>query len=268
MDSVTSTYIGIVCPMANEGPAAVDFARAVLAQFTLAYPVTLFVIFDKANRDDSLERMRDYGASEPRLRIVWAPENRNVVDAYVRGYREAVEAKCDWILEIDAGFSHQPEEIPRFLELLHKGYDCIFGCRFMPGGKMEDPSYQRYLISRSGSALTNLLIGTELRDMTSGFEMFSRSTMEMLLRRGIQSKAHFFQTEIKVYCQYLKAAEVPITYRSPSPRLGSKALEDAFNQLWRLTKLRWKGDLARSARMEQNTVVENKKAARVSTSGS
>ena len=249
--------------MANEGAAAVDFAKAVLQQFSVAYPVTLFLIFDNANRDDSLDRVREYSLLEPRIHIVWAPENRNVVDAYVRGYREAVRAKCDWILEIDAGFSHQPEEIPRFLSLLDKGYDCIFGCRFMPGGKMEDPSYKRYAISRAGSILTNVLIGTKLRDMTSGFEMFSRSTMEMLLRRGIQSKAHFFQTEIKVYCQHLQSVEVPITYRSPSPRLGSKALKDALRQLWRLTKLSRAGELDKTAHLETGGPVENKKAARV-----
>jgi dolichol-phosphate mannosyltransferase len=65
----------------------------------------------------------------------------------------------------------------------------------------------------------------------------------MVLDRGVQSRAHFFQTEIKAYCRNLKIAEVPITYSSPSPRLDRAALNDALSQLWRLFRLRLRGKL-------------------------
>jgi dolichol-phosphate mannosyltransferase len=73
--------------------------------------------------------------------------------------------------------------------------------------------------------------------------LFTRDALQMVLDRGIQSRAHFFQTEIKTYCRKLKIAEVPITYRSASPRLGNTAVKDAFKQLWRLFKLRITGRL-------------------------
>ncbi len=65
----------------------------------------------------------------------------------------------------------------------------------------------------------------------------------MVLERGIVSRAHFFQTEIKVYCRNLRIVEVPIHYSAPSPRLGSSALKDSFRQLWRLFGLRREGRL-------------------------
>jgi len=65
----------------------------------------------------------------------------------------------------------------------------------------------------------------------------------MVLDRGVQSRAHFFQTEIKTHCRNLKFVEVPITYRAASPRLGSASLAEAFRQLWRLTQLRRRGQL-------------------------
>ena len=114
--------------------------------------------------------------AEPRLRVVWAPENQCVVDAYVRGYREALIAGVDWILEIDAGFSHQPQDIPQFFDTMLQGYDCVFGSRFMPGGRFSGGSLKRYLISRGGSVLANLVLGTKETDMTSGFELFSRAS--------------------------------------------------------------------------------------------
>jgi dolichol-phosphate mannosyltransferase len=235
--------LGIVCPMANEGDRAGRFVGAVLDRCQGFRKVRFFAVLDTVSTDNTLERLRELEREEPRLSVVWAPENRHIVDAYVRGYREALSAGSDWILEIDAGFSHQPEEIGRFFQTMRQGYDCVFGSRFMKGGAMTDISPIRYIVSRGGTLLANLLLGTRLEDMTSGFELFSRAALEMVLRRGIQSKAHFFQTEIKVYCRSLRVAEVPIHYRSPSPSLSSAALMDSFRQLWRLYLLRRTGAL-------------------------
>ena len=233
--------LGIVCPMANEGDEAVAFSKAVLQHCPGFRNVTFFAVFDRVTRDSSLDQMRELEKSEPRLRVVWAPENRCVVDAYLLGYKEALDSGCDWILEIDAGFSHQPEDIPQFFDAMEQGMDCVFGSRSL--GRFERSSTKRRFVSRGGTALANLLLGTRQTDMTSGFELFSRETLRKLMERGIQSRAHFFQTEIKTYCRKLRFVEVPITYRAASPRLGSSALEDAFKQLWRLFQLRLKGQL-------------------------
>lgn len=242
MLSASRIHLGVICPMANEGQDGVRFVEAALEQSARCRKTTFFAVLDKVTTDNSVELLREYARIEPRLEVVWAPENRNVVDAYVRGYREAVAAGCDWILEIDAGFSHRPEQIPTFLRVMEDGYDCVFGSRFAPGGSMER-SLKRYLVSRGGTLLANLLLGTRLSDMTSGYELFSHSALSAVLEIGIQSRAHFFQTEIRTYCRNLRFAEVPIHYKSPSPRLGSSSIKDAFHQLWRLTKLRWAGKL-------------------------
>ena len=229
--------------MANEGADSTRFVVEVLKQCSAWREVFFFAVLDNATTDDSLALLSALAATEPRLKVVWSPENRCVVDAYLRGYREALLAGADWILEIDAGFSHQPEDMARFFELVSKGYDCIFGSRFMAGGSFDSHSKKRYLISRGGTILTNLLLGTKQTDMTSGFEMFSRNALEMVLAKGIYSRAHFFQTEIKVHCRGLRIVEVPICYRAPSPRLGGSALADSFRHLWRLFKLRCAGRL-------------------------
>lgn len=233
--------LGIVCPMANEGVEAVRFCKAALCECPGFERVQFFAVFDRITKDSSLEQMREFERIEPRLQVVWAPENRSVVDAYVRGYREALSAGCDWILEIDAGFSHRPEEIPQFFEAMESGFDCVFGSRSL--GRFDETRWQRRFISRGGTVLTNLLLGTRQTDMTSGFELFSRKTLSMVMERGIRSRAHFFQTEIKTYCRNLHFIEVPITYRTDSVRVNSSALLDAFKQLWHLFQLRLKGKL-------------------------
>ena len=231
----SAVRLAVVCPMANEGADAVPFVKEVLRRCDGFTNSTFFAVLDRANKDNSLDLLREYAVSERRLCVVWAPENRCVVDAYVRGYREALAAGADWILEIDAGFSHQPEDVPKFFEAMESGrYDCVFGSRFMAGSRLSDRSWKRYMVSRGGTLLTNLLLGTRQTDMTSGFQLFSRGTLQMVLRRGIHSRAHFFQTEMKVHCRGLQICEVPIHYRAPSPRLGRSAVREAFRELKRL----------------------------------
>lgn len=233
--------LGIVCPMANEGDDAVAFCKEVLEHCSGFKKVIFFAVFDRVTKDSSLDQMRELERIEPRLCVVWAPENRCVVDAYLRGYKEALESGSDWILEIDAGFSHQPRDIPQFFDAMEEGMDCVFGSRSL--GSFKDSSMKRRLVSGGGTKLANLLLGTRQTDMTSGFELFSRETLSLVLGRGIQSRAHFFQTEIKTYCRNLRFVEVPINYRAASPRLSSSALADAFKQLWRLFQLRLEGHL-------------------------
>jgi dolichol-phosphate mannosyltransferase len=236
--SRSAKNLAVVCPMANEGDNAAAFALSTLKQCVGFRSVTFLAVIDKASTDNTREVLEDLARTNPAVVVVWAPENRCAVDAYVRGYKEAMAREADWILEIDAGFSHQPEDIPQFFDQMEKGHDCVFGSRFMRGGKVTEGSSKRYFVSRMGTVLSNFLLGTQLADMTSGFEMFSRQAMQHILERGIQSRAHFFQTEIKFYCRNLKIVEVPIHYKSPSPRMKSSAITDAFRQLGRLFVLR------------------------------
>lgn len=235
--------LGIVCPMANEIDSALAFVSQVFKYCQGFKSVSFFVVLDRVSTDGTLDLLLDLAYREDRLKVVWAPENRCVVDAYVRGYQEALNADCDWILEIDGGFSHQPQDIPRFFEAMLQGYDCVFGSRFCRGGKISDSSTKRHLISRAGTVTTNLLLGTRLKDMTSGFELFTANSLRYVLARGIQSRFHFFQTEIRVYCHALRIREVPIHYKAASPSVGTAALIDSLKILGRLFRMRLKGQL-------------------------
>jgi dolichol-phosphate mannosyltransferase len=232
--------LGIVCPMANEEASAVRFVKAVLEQCA-AFPfraTRFFAILDNACHDRTRFLLEELQSSEQRLRVIWAPENRCVVDAYVRGYREALNSACDWILEIDGGFSHQPENIPQFFQTMRAGYDCVFGSRFCDGGEITDSSRKRQLLSRGGTILTNALMGTKLKDMTSGFELFSRAALEHVLAKGIKSRGHFFQTEIKINCRDMKIVEVPIHYRAASNSVNQRVIKDSLSNLWRMYRLK------------------------------
>jgi len=232
--------LGIVCPMANEERSAADLVAQVLAAAGEFREVRFYAVLDRVSRDGTRQILERLAADETRLEVVWAPENSCVVDAYVRGYREAIARGHDFILEMDAGFSHRPEDLPKFFQAIDGRYDCVFGSRFVSGGSMTDSPWHRRLISRGGTVMANLLLGTRYRDMTSGFELFSRSALIEILQRGIRSRAHFFQTEIKYHARNMRTLEVPIRYTAASPSVGIKSLRDAFGHLFELAWSRWK----------------------------
>ena len=231
--------------MANEEETAIGFVKEVLDQCaSRAFKtVTFFAVLDNVSKDNTLALLRQLAKEQPTVRIVWAPENRSVVDAYIRGYQEALASGCDWILEIDGGYSHQPSDIPQFFERMLEGYACVFGSRFCEGGRIVEGTVKRHFVSRAGTVLSNIVLGTKLKDMTSGFELFSRPVLQKVLARGIRSRGPFFQTEIRTYCKNLRAVEVPILYRAPSHDLNNSSLKDAFINLWRLFGLRVSGRL-------------------------
>lgn len=227
--------------MANEADSAEKFVEAVLAAASPFGEVRHFVILDNASQDGTLDLIRSLAESDSRVVLIWAPENRSVVDAYMRGYRRALDEGFDWILEIDAGFSHQPAELEHFIVHLDDEIQCVFGTRYQTRGLVTDTPMKRRFVSRGGTFLTNLLLGTRLSDMTSGYQLFRADALQVILDKGVRSRAHFFQTEMKFYARRMKMIEVPITYRAPSPSLKAWVLRDAAANLARLVWMRITG---------------------------
>ena len=89
--------LGVVCPMANEQATAIAFVEAVLAQCRSRdfASITFFAVLDRAGTDATRALLEQHAMVQPQLQAVWAPQNKNVVDAYLRGYREALAASCD-----------------------------------------------------------------------------------------------------------------------------------------------------------------------------
>jgi dolichol-phosphate mannosyltransferase len=233
MNDQIKIRLAVVVPLANEEKTVDDFLSRVVEH--LLPNDRVFCVVDHISKDNTRARVEHLSHRDPRIVMVWAPENRCVVDAYFRGYESALEAGASWILEMDGGMSHQPEEIPRFLKYVEGDFDYVVGCRFMAGGS-HTGSFWRRFVSWSGGVLANALLGTRMRDMTSGFEMFSSKAMKLVTTHGVRSRAHFFQTEIKYLLRDWRWVEVPITYRSTSPRVPSGALVESLRLLWQMRR--------------------------------
>lgn len=221
----------IVVPMANEESDFKPFIEMMNFVIDELNPGNVYFIVDSVSKDRTLELCNELSAKDPRYITVWSPENRNVVDAYVKGLRVAYEAGHDLIIEMDAGLSHDPRAIPMFLRVLNEGNECAFGSRFINGGSMGDSPFKRRMLSKTGTILANMLLGTKLRDMTSGFQGFHRNVVEKIIHHEFRSKAHFYQTELRYLLRKRRIFEVPIHYQAPSPRVSKKAISNAYKTL-------------------------------------
>src|SRR4030042_1960319 len=129
----------LVIPMANESEHFYEFVSSLTSVLdNLTYGNVYFVV-DNVSKDSTLELCNNISDGDKRFHTIWAPENKNVVDAYIRGYREALQrSDADYIIEMDAGLSHDPASLGTFIHFLDEGYDCVYGSRFIEGGSMGD----------------------------------------------------------------------------------------------------------------------------------
>lgn len=221
----------IVTPLANEEQDFDIFIKEMNFVIDVLNPGKVYMIVDNASKDRTLELCYELSKKDNRYVTVYAPENRNVVDAYRRGLKEAYDAGHDIIIELDAGLSHDPKAIPMFLRVLNEGNECAFGSRFINGGSMGNSPFNRRMLSRTGTILANILLGTHLSDMTSGFQGFHKDVVKAILDHPFKSKAHFYQTELRYLLRKRRTMEIPIHYNAPSPRVSNGAIKNALSTL-------------------------------------
>lgn len=214
----------IIVPLANEEQEFTEFIDSLSRVMDRLASGTVYLVVDSISTDRTLHLCRALEQADKRYRTIWAPENRNVVDAYLRGYREAYANGHELIMEMDAGLSHDPRALPMFLRVLNEGNECAFGSRFINGGSITESSYKRLLLSKVGTVLSNILLGTRMYDMTSGYQGFHRTIVARFLTYPLLSKAHFYQTELRYLLRYTRFAEIPIHYKAPSPRVSQRAI--------------------------------------------
>ena len=223
----------IVMPVANEEATMGSVIEKILA---LPYDnLYLYPVIDSYSKDRTEEIIRSY---EPggRVKCIFYKESRGVISCYLEGYRQALRDGAECVLEMDGGGSHQPEEIPQFIEKLEEGYDCVWGSRFTEGGEMSHQPLYRKILSSGGTILANLVLGTKLKDMTSGFEGFQRHVLESMDLDKFLSTGHMYQTEMRYYCRNLNCVEVPIHYIGGDSSLKLKSVTEALEILFKLKR--------------------------------
>ena len=231
----------IVMPVANEEGTMGQILDEILE---LPYEnLYIYPVVDSYSKDRTEEIIREKEKISDKVKCIFYQESTGVISCYLEGFRQALADGAERILEMDGGGSHLPAEIPQFLEKMEEGYDCVWGSRFMEGGSMKEQPLYRRILSQGGTFLSNFVLGTRLKDMTSGFEGFQREVLESMNLDSFLSTGHMYQTEMRFYCRNLRTIEVPIHYVGTASSLKGSSVTEALKLLFQLKRnetLIWK----------------------------
>ena len=228
-------------PVANEESTMGQILDEILG---LPYEnLYIYPVVDSYSKDHTEEIIREKEKISDKVKCIFYQESTGVISCYLEGFRQALADGAERILEMDGGGSHLPAEIPQFLEKMEEGYDCVWGSRFMEGGSMKEQPLYRRILSQGGTFLSNFVLGTRLKDMTSGFEGFQREVLESMNLDSFLSTGHMYQTEMRFYCRNLRTIEVPIHYVGTASSLKGSSVTEALKLLFQLKRnetLIWK----------------------------
>ncbi len=196
------------------------------------------IVVDDNSPDGTGRLVAEMAAKQPRIHVVHRPARMGYGSAYLEGFQAALDMGADYIVQMDADYSHNPGDISRLIEAA-KDADLAVGSRYVKGGSTEGWPFRRRLISRGGNMVARFLLALPIRDCTGGFKCFPRATLESLNFSEIRSRGFASLYEINYACHRSgkKFREVPIKFverRAGASKLSWRMIVEALTTMLRL----------------------------------
>lgn len=225
----------VLLPTYNESQNICGIVPAILD----AAPVDVMIL-DDASPDGTGTLADELATKSPRVTVVHRAEKLGLGAAYIDGFRRALAAGYERVLEMDADFSHPVAAIPTLLRLTDDA-DIALGSRWVPGGGTQNWPWHRAAISRSGSFYARTLLGVQVRDLTGGFKCFRREVLTQLPLDHIRSTGYAFQVEVtyRALRMGFRVVETPIVFVERERGVSKMSRRIVFEAVYRVPQLRW-----------------------------
>jgi len=234
--------ITVVIPTYNERDNIETLTGMILSQ-----DERVDILFVDDNSPDGTGDIADRLAStNSRVKVLHRAGKLGLGSAYREGFRIALDSGADYIVEMDADFSHDPAMLPLFIKKMSE-YDVVIGSRYINGVSVVNWPIRRLILSYCASVYTRLITGLHLSDCTGGFKCFSRKVLESLDLESIRSDGYSFQIEMNYRCHErgFRIGELPIIFvdrHAGTSKMSKQIVREAVIMVWKL-KL---GSLSRS----------------------
>jgi dolichol-phosphate mannosyltransferase len=196
------------------------------------------LIVDDNSPDGTAKYIEDLMRSNSRIHLIKRSGKLGLGTAYLEGFKYALKNNYDYIFEMDADFSHDPNEIKNFLEAI-KENDLVLGSRYINGVRVLNWPMRRLLLSFFASVYTKVITGMPVRDATGGFKCFRRKVLESIDLDKVKSNGYSFQIEMtfKAYAKGFKIQEIPIVFVDRvkgTSKMSKKIVFEAVTMVWKL----------------------------------
>jgi len=215
---------------------------AQIAQAVLGLPGGWrLLVVDDSSPDGTGELADELASRAHRVSVLHRAAKEGLGPAYLAGFAEVL--KCpdiEFVFEMDADFSHNPDDLPRLLEAARDA-DLVIGSRWVPGGRTEGWDLRRRLLSEWGNLYVRIVLGIPVFDATAGFRCFRRKTLAAIDLAAVAAKGYGFQIEmayraIKAGC---RVVEVPICFterRAGQSKMSGSIVTEGLVLPWRLRR--------------------------------
>lgn len=230
--------ITIIIPTYNE---AENLPKLVSALFSLPLDIHLLIVDDKS--PDGTGEIADSLSAKylDRVDVLHREGKQGLRTAYLTGIQLALATQTDAIAQMDADFSHEPARLEEMAELL-KNRDVVLGSRYVPGGRVDEnwPIWRKAL-SAFGNLYARTILGFKLRDVTTGYRLWRRETLEGMPLDRIQSNGYVFLVEM-IYMAYslgYRVGEVPIYFADRQWGKSKMSFKIQLEAAFRIWQVRW-----------------------------
>lgn len=174
-----------------------------------------------------------------RLFILERSGKQGLGTAYILGFKWALQQGYEYILEMDADFSHNPKDLPRLVAACEEGADVAIGSRYVRGGKVVNWPWDRIALSKGASVYTRLITWMPVKDPTAGFICYRRKVLEAIPLDEVRFVGYAFQIEMKYRAWKLgfRIVEVPITFvdrLEGVSKMSTGIIQEAMKGVWKM----------------------------------
>jgi hypothetical protein len=233
----------VIIPTYNEKENIEKIIRAVFALDKFFH----ILVIDDGSPDGTAAIVHGLMQTEfdDRLFIIERSGKLGLGTAYITGFKWALQRQYDYVFEMDADFSHDPNDLPRLYAACHdEGYDLAIGSRYVSGVNVVNWPIGRVLMSYFASKYVRLMTGFNVHDTTAGFKCYKRRVLETIQLDEVRFKGYGFQIEMK-YTAYkigFKIKEVPVVFvnrREGVSKMSGGIFGEAFFGVMRLRLDGW-----------------------------
>jgi dolichol-phosphate mannosyltransferase len=231
--------IWVIVPTYNERENVVPLVKAVRAELDELASDHMVLIVDDSSPDRTGELADELAQDDGQVEVLHRPTKRGLGPAYIAGFRRALEAGAELIIEMDADFSHDPAYLRAMLEASRRA-DLVLGSRYVDGGGVRNWGGGRRLVSRAGCWYARAVLGLDIRDLTGGFKCFRREVLEAIDLDSVRSQGYAFQVELTYRALQMgfRVEEVPIVFTERRVGASKMTKRIVLEAAWMVPQLR------------------------------